>query len=56
MTIKGIEFIAAVTLAAKLGDLSRFADPKELMSYRGVVPGCVLEWAVAYTGSDYQDR
>jgi len=38
MTLRGIEFVAAVTLLAELGDLSRFAHPKQLMSYLGVVP------------------
>jgi transposase len=38
MTLKGIEFVAAVTLIAEVGDLARFAHPKELMSYLGVVP------------------
>lgn len=38
MTLKGIDFVAAVTLLAELGDLARFAHPKELMSYLGLVP------------------
>jgi len=38
MTLKGIDFIAAVTLLAELGDLTRFGHPKELMSYLGLVP------------------
>ena len=38
MSLKGIEFVVAVTLVAELGDLSRFAHPKELMSYLGLVP------------------
>jgi transposase len=38
MTLKGIDFVAAVTLVAELGDLARFAHPKELMSYLGLVP------------------
>jgi len=38
MTLRGIEFVAAVTLLAELGDISRFAHPKELMSYLGLVP------------------
>ena len=35
---KGIEFVAAVTLVAELGDLHRFAHPKQLMAYLGLVP------------------
>ena len=38
MSLRGIEFVAATTLVAELGDLSRFAHPKELMSYLGLVP------------------
>ena len=38
MTLKGIEFVAAITLVAELGDLGRFTHPKELMSYLGLVP------------------
>lgn len=37
-SLRGIESIAAVTLVVELGDLSRFAHPKELMSYLGLVP------------------
>lgn len=38
MTLRGIEFVAAVTLVAELGDLARFSHPKQLMSYLGLVP------------------
>ncbi|HWH38657.1 MAG TPA: IS110 family transposase [Usitatibacter sp.] len=37
-TLRGIDFITAVTLVAELGDLGRFAHPKDLMSYLGLVP------------------
>ena len=36
--LRGIQFTAAVTLIAELGDRSRFATPRQLMSYRGLVP------------------
>lgn len=36
--LRGIDFIAAVTLAAELGGLSRFPHPTRLMSYLGLVP------------------
>ena len=36
--LRGVEFVAAVTLVAELGDLARFAHPKQLMSYLGLVP------------------
>jgi transposase len=38
MTLRGIEFVTAVTLIAELGDLARFSHPKQLMSYLGLVP------------------
>lgn len=38
MCFKGIDFVAAVTLIAELGDLHRFEHPKQLMAYLGVVP------------------
>jgi transposase len=38
MSLRGIDFVAAVTVVAELGDFSRFAHPKELMSYLGLVP------------------
>jgi transposase len=34
----GIQFTAAVTLVAELGDLMRFATPRQLMSYLGRTP------------------
>jgi transposase len=36
--LRGVQFIAAVTLIAELGDLTRFANPRQLMSYLGLVP------------------
>jgi transposase len=37
-TLRGIDFVAAVTLLAELGDLTRFAHPRELMGFLGLVP------------------
>src|SRR5262249_35803531 len=36
--LRGIQFPAAVTLIAELGDLSRFDTPRQLMSSLGLVP------------------
>jgi transposase len=36
--LRGVQFTAAVTLIAELGDLTRFASPRQLMSYLGLVP------------------
>jgi transposase len=36
--LRGVSFITAVALIAELGDLTRFAHPRELMAYLGLVP------------------
>ena len=36
--LRGVQFLAAVTLIAELGDLTRFTTPRQLMSYLGLVP------------------
>jgi transposase len=38
MCLRGFDFIAAITIIAELGDLTRFAHPRALMSYLGLVP------------------
>lgn len=35
---KGIGMVIAATLAAEIGDFSRFASPRQLMAYLGLVP------------------
>jgi transposase len=35
---RGVQFLAAVTLIAELGDLTRFETPRQLLSYLGLVP------------------
>jgi transposase len=37
-TLRGLDLIAAITLIAELGDLRRFAHPRQLMGYLGLVP------------------
>lgn len=37
--LRGIDVLSAMTLVAELGESSRFATPRQLMSYAGVVPG-----------------
>ncbi len=36
--MRGVQFTVAVTLIAELGDLSRFENPRPLMSYLGLTP------------------
>jgi transposase len=38
MAMRGLDLIAATTLLAEIGDLSRFRTPTELMAYLGLVP------------------
>jgi transposase len=38
MTLRGLDLLAATTVMSELGDLRRFAHPRELMGYLGVVP------------------
>jgi transposase len=38
MALRGIDLIAATTLLAEIGDLTRFRTPRELMGYLGLVP------------------
>ena len=37
-SLRGIDFIAAVTLVAEIGDFRRFSHPTELMGFLGLVP------------------
>ena len=36
--MRGVQFVVAVTTIAELGDLSRFDNPRQLMSYLGLIP------------------
>ena len=36
--LRGVSLIVAATVAAEVGDLSRFHNPRELMAYLGLVP------------------
>jgi transposase len=36
-TMRGMALVNAATLVAELGDLSRFANPRQLMAYLGLV-------------------
>jgi len=37
--LRGVAVVTAATLVAELGDLTRFASPRQLMAYAGLVPG-----------------
>jgi transposase len=36
--LRGVQFPAAVTLVAEMGDLTRFESPRELMKFLGLIP------------------
>jgi transposase len=36
--LRGVQFIAAVTMVAEIGDLTRFETPRELMKFLGLIP------------------
>ncbi len=38
MALRGVDLIAATTLVAEIGDVTRFSSPRQLMSYMGLVP------------------
>ena len=38
MALRGVDVVTAMTVLAELGDLTRFASPRELMSFLGLVP------------------
>src|SRR5215217_3282142 len=39
MAVRGLDLISATIFLAEIGDLSRFASPRQLMAYLGLVPG-----------------
>jgi transposase len=38
LALRGVDVVTAVGLTAEIGDISRFAHPRQLMSYLGLVP------------------
>ena len=49
--MRGVALIVAVTVAAEVGDFSRFENPRQLMAYLGLVPRRYQSGEVDYTGS-----
>jgi transposase len=43
-TMRGMALVNAATLIAELGDLSRFANPRQLMAYLGVGAIRTFQW------------
>jgi transposase len=51
MSLRGIDLVAAVTLVAEIGDFTRFAHPRELMSFLGLVPSEYSSGATRHQGA-----
>ncbi len=49
--LRGVKVLTAATWVAELGDLTRFAHPKRLMAYAGLVPSESSSGARQYRGS-----
>ena len=49
MALRGVKMVVAVTIVAELGDLTRFDNPKQLMSFLGLTPS-------EYSSGDRQKR
>jgi transposase len=62
MALRGVSVIAAMTLLAELGDLSRFDSPRELMGYLGLIPsehssgGSRRQGGITRTGNGHARR
>jgi transposase len=48
--LRGVAEIAAVTIVAELGEISRFRNPRQLMAYSGLVPS-EFQWFDTTAGS-----
>jgi len=51
MSLRGVQEIVGMTLVAEAGDLCRFDDPRQLMSYFGLTPGEHTSGDKRYQGS-----
>jgi len=62
MALRGIDRVAAMTLLAELGDLTRFDSPRQLMGFLGLVPsehssgGRRRQGAITLTGNRHARR
>ena len=53
--LRGIALVSAVTIAAEVGELSRFAKPRQLMGYSGAVASEDSSGERIRRGGDHQD-
>ena len=54
--LRGMALVAAATLVAELGDITRFANPRQLMAYLGLVPSEHSSGRHATPGWHHQGR
>jgi transposase len=54
--MRGVAMVIAVTLVAEVGDLTRFNNPRDLMSHLGLVPSEHSSGATTRRGGITQDR
>ena len=54
--LRGMALVAAATLVAELGDITRFANPRQLMAYLGLVPSEHSSGGTRRQGGDHQGR
>jgi transposase len=50
MTIPGVAELLALTLAAEIGDISRFPSPRKLVGYAGLAPPVKQSGQSSHTG------
>jgi transposase len=61
-TLRGIDIVSAIGLVAEIGDIQRFAHPRHLMSYLGLVPSecssgnTVRRGSITKTGNGHAGR
>jgi transposase len=62
LALRGIDQISAISLVAEIGDISRFAHPRQLMGYLGLVPSehssgdRVVRGSITKTGNAHARR
>lgn len=62
MALRGVSLVAAMTLLAELGDITRFDSPKQLMAFLGLVPsehssgGARRQGSITKTGNSHARR
>jgi transposase len=49
-SLRGVGLVAAATLVAELGDITRFTNPRQLMAYLGLVPSEHSSGGTRYQG------